>query len=53
MSRHEPRAAALAGWVDPTTSLAGILFGLIMILAFTPGAGILLRDEGATARANC
>jgi len=46
MSRHELRAAALAKCLDPATTLAEILFGLIMTLTFTLGAGILLHDEG-------
>ncbi len=46
MSRHELRAAALAKWLDPATTLAEILFGLIMTLTFTLGAGILLHDAG-------
>lgn len=33
-------------WVDPTTSLGELLFGLIMTLTFTLGAGIIIEDEG-------
>jgi len=33
-------------FVDPATSLGEILFGLIMTLTFTLGAGILVQDEG-------
>src|SRR5687768_10380598 len=33
-------------FVDPTTSLGEILFGLIMTLTFTLGAGIIIEDEG-------
>jgi hypothetical protein len=32
--------------LDPATSLAEILFGLIMTLTFTLGAGIIIQDEG-------
>ena len=33
-------------YLDPSTSLAEILFGLIMTLTFTLGAGLLIEDEG-------
>jgi hypothetical protein len=33
-------------YVDPATSLGEILFGLIMTLTFTLGAGIIIEDEG-------
>lgn len=33
-------------FVDPATSLGEILFGLIMTLTFTLGAGIIIEDEG-------
>jgi hypothetical protein len=33
-------------YLDPATSLAEILFGLIMTLTFTLGAGIIIEDEG-------
>ena len=33
-------------YVDPVTSLGEILFGLIMTLTFTLGAGIIIEDEG-------
>ena len=46
MSRRELRAAALAKCLDPATTLAEILFGLIMTLTFTLGAGMLLHDTG-------
>src|SRR4026207_1060442 len=32
--------------VDPPTSLGELLFGLIMTLTFTLGAGIIIEDEG-------
>lgn len=33
-------------YLDPATSLAEILFGLIMTLTFTLGAGMIVEDEG-------
>jgi hypothetical protein len=33
-------------YLDPASSLAEILFGLIMTLTFTLGAGIIIEDEG-------
>jgi hypothetical protein len=33
-------------YLDPATSLAEVLFGLIMTLTFTLGAGIIIEDEG-------
>lgn len=33
-------------YVDPATSLGEAMFGLIMTLTFTLGAGIIIRDEG-------
>jgi VIT family len=33
-------------YLDPSTALAEILFGLIMTLTFTLGAGIIIEDEG-------
>jgi len=38
--------AVLHRYLDPSTSLAEILFGLIMTLTFTLGAGLLIEDEG-------
>lgn len=32
--------------IDPSTSIGEVLFGLIMTLTFTLGAGILIEDEG-------
>jgi hypothetical protein len=40
------RFALLHRYLDPATSLAEILFGLIMTLTFTLGAGLLIEDEG-------
>jgi hypothetical protein len=39
-------ASLLHRYVDPATSLGEILFGLIMTLTFTLGAGIIIEDEG-------
>ena len=33
-------------WLDPASSLGEIMFGLIMTLTFTLGAGIIIDDEG-------
>jgi hypothetical protein len=33
-------------YLDPSTSLAEVLFGLIMTLTFTLGAGLIIEDEG-------
>ena len=33
-------------YLDPSTSLAEILFGLIMTLTFTLGAGLIIEEEG-------
>ena len=40
------RTGVLHRYLDPSTSLAEILFGLIMTLTFTLGAGLLIEDEG-------
>jgi hypothetical protein len=34
-------------YLDPVSSLGEVLFGLIMTLTFTLGAGLLIEDEGA------
>jgi hypothetical protein len=41
-----PRKPYEHRFVDPSTSLGEILFGLIMTLTFTLGAGIIIEDEG-------
>ena len=33
-------------WLDPTSSLGEVMFGLIMTLTFTLGAGIIIDEEG-------
>jgi hypothetical protein len=40
------RTSLLHRYLDPATSLAEILFGLIMTLTFTLSAGLLIEDEG-------
>jgi len=42
----ESRSSLVHRLVDPATSLGEILFGLIMTLTFTLGAGIIIEDEG-------
>jgi hypothetical protein len=42
----EPRSSLSSRWLDPASSLGEIMFGLIMTLTFTLGAGIILEDEG-------
>jgi hypothetical protein len=39
-------ASLLDRYVDPATSMGEILFGLIMTLTFTLGAGLIIEDEG-------
>jgi len=46
MTQAEPRSSFMHRYLDPATSLAEVLFGLIMTLTFTLGAGILVEDEG-------
>jgi hypothetical protein len=50
-ARTEPASATNGAslvhrYVDPATSLGEILFGLIMTLTFTLGAGLIIEDEG-------
>ena len=40
------RMEILHRYLDPSTSLAEVLFGLIMTLTFTLGAGLIIEDEG-------
>ena len=42
----QERGSVVHRHLDPATSLAEILFGLIMTLTFTLGAGIIIEDEG-------
>jgi len=46
------RSSLMHRYLDPATSLAEILFGLIMTLTFTLGAGIIIEDEGREGRAS-
>lgn len=40
------RTSRIHQYLDPATSLSELLFGLIMTLTFTLGAGIVIEDEG-------
>ena len=40
------RSAIAAKYLDPATSLGEVLFGLIMTLTFTLGAGLIMEEEG-------
>lgn len=40
------RSDAMSRYLDPASSLGEVLFGLIMTLTFTLGAGVLLQGEG-------
>jgi hypothetical protein len=40
------RSALIDRYVDPATSLGEVMFGVIMTLTFTLGAGIIIEDEG-------
>jgi hypothetical protein len=43
----EERASSIRNrWLDPTSSLGEVIFGLIMTLTFTLGAGIIIDEEG-------
>jgi membrane protein DedA with SNARE-associated domain len=42
----QTRPSLVHRFVDPATSMGEILFGLIMTLTFTLGAGIIIEDEG-------
>ena len=42
----ESRGSLMHRYLDPASSMAEVLFGLIMTLTFTLGAGIIIEDEG-------
>lgn len=46
MNSAEGRSSLMHRYLDPSTSLAEILFGLIMTLTFTLGAGMVIENEG-------
>ncbi len=46
MMTSESRSSLMHRYLDPASSLGEILFGLIMTLTFTLGAGIIIEDEG-------
>lgn len=41
-----PRSSIAEKHLDPATSLGEVLFGLIMTLTFTLGAGLIIEEEG-------
>ena len=41
-----PRSSLMHRYLDPASSLGEIIFGLIMTLTFTLGAGIIIDEEG-------
>ena len=41
-----PRSSIAEKYLDPATSLGEVLFGLIMTLTFTLGAGLIIDEEG-------
>lgn len=41
-----PRSSIAQKYLDPATSLGEVLFGLIMTLTFTLGAGLIIQEEG-------
>lgn len=46
MSSAEARSPLMHRYLDPATSLAEVLFGLIMTLTFTLGAGMVIENQG-------
>ena len=40
------RASFASKYLDPATSMGEVLFGLIMTLTFTLGAGLTIQEEG-------
>ena len=44
--REGQPVALIHRYLDPSTSLAEILFGVIMTLTFTLSAGMIIEDEG-------
>ncbi len=46
MSSAGQRSSLMHRYLDPASSLGEILFGLIMTLTFTLGAGLIIEDEG-------
>jgi VIT family len=42
----DSRSSLLHRYLDPASSLGEVLFGLIMTLTFTLGAGIIIEDQG-------
>lgn len=48
----ESRSSLIHRYLDPASSLGEVLFGLIMTLTFTLGAGIIIEDQGREGHAN-
>ena len=46
MSAAGKQSSLMHRYLDPASSLGEILFGLIMTLTFTLGAGLIIEDEG-------
>jgi hypothetical protein len=46
MSAARKQSSLMHRYLDPASSLGEILFGLIMTLTFTLGAGLIIEDEG-------
>src|SRR5512134_3082461 len=46
MSSAKERSSLMHRYLDPASSLGEVLFGLIMTLTFTLGAGIIIEEEG-------
>lgn len=44
-SGTEPKASFVTRYLDPTESLSEVLFGLIMVLTFTLGAGLIVGES--------
>jgi len=42
----QPRSSLMHRYLDPASSLGEIMFGLVMTLTFTLGAGIIIDEEG-------
>src|SRR5205085_4078099 len=42
----EETSSIRSRWLDPASSLGEVMFGLIMTLTFTLGAGIIIDEEG-------
>ncbi len=43
---EESRSSLIHRYLDPASSLGEVLYGLIMTLTFTLGAGIIVENQG-------